>query len=420
MKRQRLLLLLVMAFFCLTMVIPGGASAADKVFKLGIMAPMTGPAGKTGTEMKNGATMAMEKAGYKVGDYKIELVYIDDQSDAAKGTNALSEAIERQGVQTVLMDWNTAVTVATMDVFAKYKVPFFFAMGAAKAVNDKWAAQAPENRYLIIKGWPLPQKLVSGYGDALNYAIDKGMWKPAKKLVAFWAEDTDWGRSVVQGMRESMKAKGWEVFSEEYFALTQTDFYPYLSKCKEAGVTALMGTTSSTASMAGLVKQTSEIGIKAALAADGVGWVGDWYKLMGSASDGVLDMIQQISTPEQKAFVAEFQKKFGFQPGPSTAGHAYDYANYFLKIAKATIEKTGKLDAPSLFKIGQEEVRTGKLTYSAADGALFHKKYGTNLKDAPDPTIGPDDFYFPVIQYKGGVGKIVFPENAKETDIVLK
>ncbi len=66
-----------------------------------------------------------------------------------------------------------------------------------------------------------------------------------------------------------------------------------------------------------------------------------------------------------------------------------------------------------------EEVQTGKLTYSAADGALFQKKYGTTPQDVPDPTIGQDDFYLPVIQYNGGVGKIVFPESEKQMDMTF-
>ena len=206
MNRRQWCSCLVITLTCFMLVIPGGALAEDKVFKLGIMAPLTGPAGKTGNEIKNGAVMALEKAGLKVGDYKLELVFIDDQSDAAKGTNALSEAIERKGVQAVILNWNTQVTVAAMDVFTKYKVPFFFSMGAGKAINDKWAAQKPEDRYLIIKGWPIPQKMVIGYVECLNNAIEKGTWKPAKKLVAFWGEDTDWGRSVVKGIQEGMIA----------------------------------------------------------------------------------------------------------------------------------------------------------------------------------------------------------------------
>jgi branched-chain amino acid transport system substrate-binding protein len=32
----------------------------------------------------------------------------------------------------------------------------------------------------------------------------------------------------------------------------------------------------------------------------------------------------------------------------------------------------------------------------------------------PDPVVAKDAYFFPVIQYKGGVGKIVYPEDWAE------
>ena len=98
---------------------------------------MTGAAAKSGNEIKDGTTLAFEKMGYKIGDYKIELVIIDDRSDPAKGVNAYTEAIERLGVQAGVSNWNTAVTVAIQDILRKYKVPHFFCEGAGKAGLDR-------------------------------------------------------------------------------------------------------------------------------------------------------------------------------------------------------------------------------------------------------------------------------------------
>jgi hypothetical protein len=32
--------------------------------------------------------------------------------------------------------------------------------------------------------------------------------------------------------------------------------------------------------------------------------------------------------------------------------------------------------------------------------------------------VGEEDFYFPVVQYKGGKGIVVYPEYLKDTDVV--
>ena len=113
-----------------------------------------------------------------------------------------------------------------------------------------------------------------------------------------------------------------------------------------------------------------------------------------------------------------FKDKFGYNPSPSAAGQGYDYSNFFIKIAKRAIEKYGKLDSESITKIGREEVWTGQLKYTREDGALMHAAYGTDSENLPDPKIGINDFFFPVLQYKNGKGFAVFPDHVKEVDFV--
>jgi branched-chain amino acid transport system substrate-binding protein len=418
MRSWRVFGLMIVVVFLLGTALSMEAMAQQKVFKLGVLGPMTGAAAKSGNEIKDGTTLAFEKMGYKIGDYKIELVIIDDQSDPAKGVNAYTEAIERLGVQAGVSNWNTAVTVAIQDILRKYKVPHFFCEGAGKAGLDKYQSLPPDQRYLIMKGYPIPQKLTVGYVDCVRNAIAKGIWKPEKKLAAFWGEDTDWGRSLVGGIRDGLKKDGWSVYTEEYFTMSATDFYAYLGKCKAAGVTLLAGSTSGAASNAAIVKQAREIGLKAMFINDGLGWIGEWYSLTGAASDGVLDMEIQYKTPAQKAWAADFEKRFNYKPGPVGSGLPYDYAFFFAKIAKRAIEKYGKLDSESLFKVGSEEVATGKLTYTEAEGAILNKRYRTTPEDAPDPVVGEADFYFPVVQYKGGKGIVVYPEYIKDATVI--
>lgn len=419
MKKQEPVLLIVLFVILLVFMSAGNAAAGNKVFKLGILGPLTGPSAKSGHEMKDSTTMAFEEIGNKIGSYDIKLVYIDDQSDPSKGTNAYAEAIERKGVQAGILNWNTAVTVAIQPMLAKYKVPHFFCMGAGKAGNDKWKSMPPEERYLILKGYPIPQKLVWGYAELLNNTENKMLWKPSKKLVALWGEDTDWGRSLVGGMAEGLKQNGWEIFTEEYFDLKKTDFYPFLNKCKKAGVALLAGSSSGVSSVSAIIKQQNEIGFKGLIIADGLGWVGDWYKMTGRSSNGVLDMQIQFNTPEQIEWVAKFKKRFNYAPSPTAAGFPYDYANFFIKIAKRAIEKHGELSSKTLTKVGREEVAEGKLTYSRADGALMHARYGTDATNRPDPKISPADFFLPIIQYKNGKGLKVFPDEGKQAELIV-
>ena len=65
----------------------GPAFSADKVLKVGVLGPFTGPAAKNGAEFKASVEMALDKIDYTVGDYKLEIVWIDSQSDPAKAVN---------------------------------------------------------------------------------------------------------------------------------------------------------------------------------------------------------------------------------------------------------------------------------------------------------------------------------------------
>ncbi|MCK5836514.1 MAG: ABC transporter substrate-binding protein, partial [Desulfobacula sp.] len=130
-----------------------GAFAAA-TFKLGVLGPFTGPAAKTGSEFKGSVTMAMENIDYKIGDYKIELVWIDSQSDPAKATGAYAEAMESKGVQVAILNWHSSVAAAVMDVAAQYKVQHLFAMGAAEIVNEKYKSNPEKYSYWAAKGWP--------------------------------------------------------------------------------------------------------------------------------------------------------------------------------------------------------------------------------------------------------------------------
>lgn len=383
--------------------------AAEKVLKVGILGPYTGPAAKTGAEFKGSVAIALEKINYKVGDYKIEPVWIDSQSDPAKATSAYAEAAERAGIQASVLNWHSSVAVAVMDVAAQYKVPHIFAFGAAATVNEKWRANPEKYSYWGIKGWPIPGKLMAGYAECINNAVDKGLFKPEKKLIAVCCEDTDWGHSAGDSMAVEFEKKGWTVVAKDYFPITQTDFYSLLGKYKKKGVGLIASTSSAPAVTSAFIKQSKEIGLKAMLVVDGLGWSGEWYKMTGAASNGVLDMIPQLTTKEAQEWAKAFEAKLGMKPSPSAGGLSYDGINFFIKLLNRTLEKYGKLDKQTIHKVMVEEVNTGKFSFTKDDGAIIMNAYKTNMDVMPDPIVARDAYFFPVIQYKNGKGDIVYP-----------
>ena len=386
-----------------------GASQApaEQELKIGISGPFSGPNARTGEEIKDAATMAFDAIDWKVGPYKIVPVYIDDQSDPAKGAAAYEQAVAGQGIVAGVLGWHSSVAVAQMEVTAKYKVPHFFAMGATGVVNEKFTADTDKYGYWTTKGWPDPAKLSIAYVTSLNDAMAAGTWTPASKEVAIYGEDTDWGRSFGAGLKAGFEASGWTTVSEDYFPISQTDFSALIGRYKADEVPVVAGTSTIPASISAFIKAADDAGLKSMIVADGLGWIGEWYGLTGTSSDYVLDAIPGWTTDEAKQFAADFETKFGFAPGPSAAGLSYDWTNFFIKILQTTLEDQGELTAATIYKTAQDKIWTGQLTYT--DGIIM-ARYAFSADTNPDPVLGEEDYIFPVLQYHGGDGTVVWPD----------
>ena len=217
------------------------AAEADKVFKLGILAPYSGPSARTGEEFKGGATMAFDAINWQIGEYKIEPVWIDSQSDPAKASQAYEQAVVQDGIQAAILNWHSSVSVSCMEVAAKHKVPHIFAFGATEVVNETFHSDMEKYGYWTSKGWPTPKKLSLSYVQMLEDAIASGTWTPEAKTVAIYGEDTDWGRSFGGAIKKQLEEVGWSTVAEEYFDIGQTEFYPLLNKFRDLGPAVVAG-----------------------------------------------------------------------------------------------------------------------------------------------------------------------------------
>jgi branched-chain amino acid transport system substrate-binding protein len=395
---------------------PAPALAQDKIFKVGSLGPFTGPSARVGEEFKNSINMVFEAVNYKVGDYKIEFVWIDSESDAEKGARAYEQAVVRDEIAVGFGGWHSWVSLSCMEVTAKYKIPHFFAFGAGNEINDKYNADPEKYKYWVGKGWPTAFKLSIGYVDALEDAIAKGLWKPAAKKAAIFGVDNDWGRNFGNSLGDQLKSAGWEVVSYDWVPLGETDFVPLINKLKNANVALVAGTMSDPPSVSSFTKQTREQNLKSLVVSDGLGWVGEWYELTGEYSDYILDMIPQWTTPKSQEFKAAFTEKYGIDPGPSTAGLCYDTATFFLKVLQTAVEKYGDLTRETVAKTAEELVMTGEL--SLTEGIMM-KEYKYTKETFPDLVVGNDHYMFPVIQYMGGESIMIWPPHVKAADLAI-
>lgn len=421
-KRSRRLVLTFTLLLTMSFLVTGcgggnESASNEKVLKIGVIGPFTGPAARVGEEFKGSIQMAFEEIDYKVGDYKIELKWIDSESDAEKAARAYEQAIVRDKIDCGFMDWHSWVSVSCMEIAAKYKIPHFFSFGGTEVVNQKYESDPEKYFYWVGKGWPVPQKLSIAYVETLDEAIKKGIWKPRNRKVAVYGVDNDWGRGFATALGKQFEDAGWQVVDKEWVALGETEFYPLLKKLKGLDVSLIAGTMSDPPSVSSFIKQAREIGLPSLIITDGLAWVGEWYKLTGDASNYVIDQIPQWTTDEAKKFKEDFKAKYGFEPGASSGGICYDLTKFMIKVLQRCNEKyDGVINRENLVKIAKDEVMTGKLTLT---GGIIMKEYKYTPETFPDPVVEKDYYIFPVIQYFNGDGKMIWPEEWKEQDLQI-
>lgn len=381
--------------------------AQEKV-TVGVIGPFTGPNARVGTEIWHSYKMAFNEIDNKIGDYKVELVKVDSESKPEKATRNYTQAVTRKGVDVTTFNWHSSVSVALMDMAAKYEIPHFFGGAATQVILDNYHKNPDKYQYYDSgKFWPTPRKLSIAYVTTLTEAVEAGKWKPDAKNVAIYGENTDWGRSFGDSIAKQFENAGWNVVSRDYFEMKKTKFYPLIQKWKDKNVSVIAGTSTVPASFAALVKQAREVGLKSLVIADGLGWMGEWYDLAGDASDYVLDQIPQWASQEAKQYKKRFKEKWGVEPSASSSGLAYDGANYLIKILRKTYQLYGELNSENIQKVNHHLVRTGDLTYT--EGILM-KEYKYTPDTVPDPKIGKDYYIYPVIQYHGGEGTVIWPQ----------
>lgn len=389
------------------------AAAATKTLKVGVLGPFTGPSASVGDEFKHAVTMAFDAIKWTVGDYKIDVVWIDGESDPQKAQLAYEAAITRDNIQVGLLNWDASEVIACMELSAKYKIPHFFAMGTSEDIDAKFKSD-PKYSYWMGKGWPTPSKLTINYVSAVEDAVTRGLWTPAAKKAVLFGNDDEWSRGFTKAIGSQLKTAGWEIVDEEYVPVGETDFNPMLIKIKSANAPLMAGTMDDAAGFPSMIKQAREVGVKSVIVADGLGWAGDWYKLAGSASDGVIDQIPGWTTPKAVAFRDAYKARWNTEPSPSASGLAYDETNFFIKILQQTVADKGSLTSDTIYNEGKEKVWTGQITYT--DGILM-KAYKFSTDSLPDMVVGKGAFVFPVIQYTSGAGKTIWPDELKEQDM---
>lgn len=200
---------------------------AQETIKFGAPLPITGPLAPEALKQKQGYDLwanqvnlagGINVAGKKM---KVEIVYIDYQSNTPRAIQATERLITQDNVQFVFAPFGSGAAKAASTVAERYGVPMIAATASSSQVYDQG--------YKFLFGTFTPNDTLT---NPLATIIRQRA--PDVKRIAILARNDLFPLAIAQEMEKSAKDRGLEVVYFEKFAINTLDHSSALAQIKAA------------------------------------------------------------------------------------------------------------------------------------------------------------------------------------------
>ncbi|MFS0646429.1 ABC transporter substrate-binding protein [Siminovitchia sp. 179-K 8D1 HS] len=330
----------------------GGGGSKDKggTIKVGANLELSGQVASYGSSIAQGLELGIEEINKEgIDGKKIELVKVDNKSEASEATNGALKLTSQDKVVAIVGAATSGNTKAQIQIAQDNKVPLITPTGTAEdiTVND-----GKLNDYIFRTCFIDPFQ-----GEvAANFATNE---LKVKNAAVYIDSASDYSKGLAKSFKEVFEENGGKIVAEEAYVAKDTDFRATLTRIKSAkpdfvfipGYYEEVGL---------IVKQARELGIDVPLmGADG--W--DSPKLVEVAGGDALNNTYLTNhyssgnTEDQKVqeFVKAFEAKYDGKTPDAFNALGYDTA-YFLADA---IKRAGSAEPE---KIKEELAKTKDLT----------------------------------------------------------
>ena len=306
------------------------AGAQGTPFKIGFLAPMTGPFASTGKQMEAAARLFMKQNGDTVAGRKVEMILKDDTGVPDITKRLAQELVVNDKVDVLAGFGLTPLALATGPIATQSKTPMVNMLAATSAVIDA-------SPYMVRVSMTLPQ-ITLGIAD----------WAPKNgiKKVVTLVSDYGPGLDAERTFKDRFLFNGGQILDTLRVPVRSPDFAPFLQKVRDLAPDALFVFVPSGIGTQ-VMKQFNERGLdKAGIRLIGTGDVvdDDILNSMGDAALGVVTSYPYSTAHPSalnKKFVDEFKKANNNLRPNAVAVFAYDGMRVIYEALKKTGGKGG-------------------------------------------------------------------------------
>lgn len=165
----------------------------DSTVVLGMSAPLSGPTGIYGRQMREGIEIAFQRTNVAGGVFgrRLKLVALDDGYEVDPAVANAKRLIEEERVFALMGFYGSSPTAAVLPVLTATGVPLIGTISGAEALRK------PVNRYMF--------HLRASYGDE-TAAIVKNLLTVGVKRIAVFYQDDGFGQAGLKGVQEALAA----------------------------------------------------------------------------------------------------------------------------------------------------------------------------------------------------------------------
>ncbi len=298
MKLDRRTLIKGAAASAVSMALPQVSMGADNI-KVGSIIDTSGIFDLYGKPMDKSVTMAIDEINAAGGllDRQLEKVAYDTQSDMALYTQYAQKLTRRDKVDVVHGGILSASREAIRPTLRKAKTLYFYNVQYEGGVCD---------RNIFCTGITPAQQA--------EVLVPETMERWGKKIYVL-AADYNYGQITAKWIEHYARENGGEVVQTDFFPLDVADFGATIAKIQEAAPDMIMSVLVGGAHLS-FYRQWAAAGMnkKIPMASTTMGAGNEQVVLTKEEGDGIMlvySFSKELDTPENKAFLARWQEKFG-------------------------------------------------------------------------------------------------------------
>jgi len=279
----------------------------DSQIVIGTYTDLSGVTAMWGVNNSNSWRLVFDQvnAAGGINGRTIKYIVEDNQYQVPRSVQAANKLINRDGVFFMVANGGTPMNNAVMpDQLAK-GVANVFPLTSARSMYE------PLNHLKFGLGSSYYDQVRSG----LKYFVDQRQ----KKQVCAMAQDTDFGRDIMDGVKDQLKAENLTLAGETLHKPTDTDFSASVARVRDANCDLLVLGTIVRDSVQ-IISAVRKTGWKVDMMGQAASYDDVVAQVPGGTTEGFYSMTPMLfatessTSPDVKAFVDAYRKEYGREP----------------------------------------------------------------------------------------------------------